>query len=586
MKITFYKTFAALVALSMLITACATATPASTIPPEPTATVAMVIPATNTPVPTLVPATSEVEAATPEVEPTAPATETPLPAIKDGGTVNLFISSSPDTFIPQYTLGAYSRYFGNLLFLRLVRYNSDTSLLPYFAKSWDISPDGLVYTFHLLENAKWTDGEPVTSEDVVWTYNFMLNKDYKGTRQVEAPIAGIEDYRSGKTDAVAGIEALDATTVQFTLDKPYAPFLESTAQQFWILPKHAMADTPIDQMDKHPFSMTPTVTAGPLKFVKYETDQYVELERDPNFVLGVPHIEKFIFKIMKADVALAQFEKGELDATTKVGVMLPNDIEKMKAIGLNVIPVAGSASQVMSINNSKPYFADKRIRQALVQAIDRQAISKSLLSGYALVLNSPIPDFSPYFNPAVKDANPYNPEKAKQLLTEAGWDFDREITLDVPTGNLIRERSAPIIQQYLQAVGIKVKLQSSDFAAMNAKCREPDGCDLWLVGSTYVIFDPDMRASYHTDMTPPNGWNSWRWSNPEADKLMDEGLVVTQFEDRKPIYDKLQEIIADDVPVVYLYYPMDIHAMNNRLKNAEPVPVGIEWNIWDWYLEQ
>lgn len=571
-----FKVFPVLLAVIMLVSACAPAqtAPANTV--EPTS-IPVVIPATKVPTQEAAPASSDVSAS---------ATPVPAPTVKEGGTVNLFISNSPDTFIPQYTLGAHSRYYGNLLYLRLLRYNNDTTLLPYLAKSWEISQDGLTYTFHLDDKAKWTDGQPVTADDVVWTFNLMLNKEYAGTRRVDAPIAGIKDYKDGKTDSVKGIEALDPLTVKFTLDKPYTPFLECVAQQFWILPKHAMADTPVAQMDKHPFSQKPTVTSGPLKFVKYETDQYVELERNPDFILGAPHIEKFIFKIMKADVALAQFEKGELDVTSSVGVMLPSYVEKLTALKLKVTPVAGAAVQIMAINDDQPYFKDKRIRQALVMAIDRKALAKSLLSGYAMTLNATVPEFSPYFNPAVKDLNGYDPEKAKKLLQEAGWDFNREITLNYPTGNLTRERSAPILQQYLQAVGIKLKLESLDFAAQSKKCNTPGKCDLWLVGSSYVNFDPDITSSYHTNSIVPNGWNSWRWSNPEADQLMEEGLKVNDFTQRKVIYDKLQVILAEEVPVVYLYYPMDIHAVNTRLKNAEHLPVGVEWNIKDWYLEQ
>lgn len=500
-----------------------------------------------------------------------------------GGTVNLFLSSAPDTFLPQYTIGAYARYLGGLMFPRLLRYNVDATVIPYLAESYEASQDGLSYTFKLVPNAKWTDGQPVTAHDVAWTYTMALSKDYAGTRQIEAPIKGAKAYHDGTAQSVEGIEAIDDGTIRITLERPTASFVENVAQFFWILPSHVLKDTPIAELDKHPLGRKPDVTAGPLKFVSYETDQFVEFARDPNFFLGTPKIEKFIFKIMRNDVALAQFEKGELDATTPVGTMLPQDVSKLKKLDVDVVPVAGSALQSMSINNDKEYFKDRRIRQALAHAIDREAIIKSLLGGYGQVLNAQVPKFSPYYNPKTEGLLAYDPKQAKQLLKDGGWDFGREVTLTVPTGNVTRERSGPIIQQYLQAVGMKVKIETMDFASMQKKSNDGD-VDLWLVGNSYVTFDPDVSSSFRSTSLPPTGWNSNRWNNPEADKAMDEGLAATTPEARKAAYDQLQMIMAEDVPCVFLYHPEEIHAVSHRLKNAKPVPVGIQWNIQEWEL--
>src|SRR5690606_30925510 len=154
---------------------------------------------------------------------------------------------------------------------------------------------------------------------------------------------------------------------------------------------------------------------------------------------------------------------------TKVGTMLPQDVESLESMGLEVVPVAGSALQSMGINHLKPYFQDKRVRQAMVHAIDRQAIVDSLLGGYGQVLNAKIPTFSPYYNPETEGLLQYDPERAKQLLEEAGWDFNQVVTLTVPTGNVTRERSGPIIQQYLQAVGMKVEMETMEFASQSEK---------------------------------------------------------------------------------------------------------------------
>ncbi|HWV25427.1 MAG TPA: ABC transporter substrate-binding protein [Thermomicrobiales bacterium] len=502
-------------------------------------------------------------------------------AAQDSKTVNVFMSSSPDTFLPHYSIGAYARYLGTLLFPRLLRYQDDASVIPYLADSFDVSDDGLVYTFHLKPDAVWSDGTPLTANDVAWTYTLAFHADYTGTRQVEAPVTGGDAYRDGTADSVEGIEVVDDHTIRFTLDQPTSSFVENVAQFFWVLPAHAFEGTaPID-IAKHEMSRNPTVSAGPVGFVRYETDQYVEFSANPDFVLGAPQIQTLIVRINSNDVALAQFETGELDATTKVGTMLPQDVASLEKMDVEVVPVPGSSLQSMGINHLRPYFQDKRVRQAMAHAIDRQAIVDSLLAGYGEVLNAKIPTFSPYYNPETEGLLQYDPELAKQLLEEGGWDFDQQITLIVPTGNVIRERSGPIIQQYLRAVGMKVEIETMEFASQSAAVNEGD-VDLWLVGSSYVTFDPDQSSSFHSSSLPPSGWNSWRWNNPDADQAMEDGLAAVTFEERKEANDRLQMIMADDVPVVFLYYPQEIHAVSNRMVDAVPVPVGIEWNLEEW----
>lgn len=497
------------------------------------------------------------------------------------GTANLLLSSSPDTFLPHYSIGAYARYLGTLMFPRLLRYQDDATVIPYLAESYEVTDDGLSYTFNLVPDAVWSDGTPLTANDVAWTYTIAFDKDYTGTRQVEAPVLGGEAYRDGTADTVEGIEVVDDHTIRFTLESPTSSFVENVAQFFWILPAHAFEGTAVIDIDKHDMARTPTVTAGPLNFVNYETDQYVEFAANPDFILGAPTISTFIVKIMSNDVALAQFKTGELDATTKVGTLLPQDVESLESMDVQMVPVAGSALQSMGINHDRPYFQDQKVRQALVHAIDREAIISSLLGGYGQVLNAKIPKFSPYYNPETEGMLQYDPELAKQLLEEGGWDFNQEVVLIVPTGNVTRERSGPIIQQYLQAVGIKVKLETMEFASQSERVTAGDA-DLWLVGSSYVTFDPDQTSSFHSTSLPPSGWNSWRWNNADADQAMEDGLAAITFEERKEANDRLQMIMAEDVPVVFLYYPEDIHAVSNRLQNATPVPVGIEWNIQDW----
>lgn len=556
----------------LIMTSCA-----PTAAPEPT------------PKPTLIPAilpeTNPTEAVS--VEPVAEPTEEAVveeEVIPDGGTVSLFMTVAPDTFIPQYTLGSYTRFIADQYFSRLLRYDADTRLIASLADSYDVTDDGLVYTFYLNKEVKWHDGNPFTAEDVEFTYKMMMHPDYTGSRYVFLePIVGAAEYHDGTVDEVEGIKVLDDYTIEITLKNPYAPFLELVAQQIWILPKHIMGDTPIAEMDKHWMAKTPVVGTGPWKFERYAPDQYVEFVRNEDYFLGKPHIEKFIVKILKNDIALAQFEKGELDMTTKVGYMSPADIEKLQTLDVTIYPVSNGTVQKMDINNQLEYFKDPRIRTAFAMAIDRQAIIDQLLLGYGFYTNSPIPTFSPYYNEEQMEYQKYDPVAAKALLEEAGWDFNREITLNVPTGNVVRERSGTIIQQFLQNVGIKVKLEVTDFTTMIQKADKFE-TEIWLVGYNSGIFDPDCKSSFHSTMIAPNGWNGSSYNNPEADKLMDDGQLAVGFENRKPIYDALQIEFAKDPGSVFLYFPLMIEVVSNRVKNANPVAPGADWNVHEWYI--
>jgi peptide/nickel transport system substrate-binding protein len=574
--------------LTFVIVSCGPAATPTSAPPPPTeapkATEAPTVAAVPTEVPTV--AVAPTEAPTVAVAPTEEPTQVPEEGPTDGGTVNLMMWSSPDNLIPYYNLTNYARFVDDLIFSRLLKYDDQLNVVPSLAESYDVSEDGTSYTFHLRQDVKWQDGEPFTAADVEWTLKFLMEPDFSGTRYGNVkPIVGAEAYHNGESTEVPGIEVLDDYTIRLTTAEPFAPFLELVGTVLWILPKHIMADTPAAEMDKHWMSQTPTVGTGPCKFVQYVTDQYVELERNEEYYLGRPHIEKFIIKIVKPDVALAQFEKGELDATTYVGDMVPADLEKLQSLdNIRVVTMSNGQFQQMNINQRDPIFQDVRVRQAIVYAIDREAMGEQLLKGQAVIANGPIPPFSPYFN-TDSLIYEYDPDKAKQLLEEAGWDSNQELVLAVPTGNVVRERSAPIIQQYLKAVGMNVELQSTDFTTMIQMANNEE-LDLWLSGIFSGVFDPDWFSILHSSQMPPAGWNGSFYSNPEADRLLEEGRTTVNPEERKAIYDELQMILAEDVPVVYLYYPLSIHVVSKRLNNAEPVPPGIEWNIQDWYLDE
>lgn len=503
--------------------------------------------------------------------------------------VNLVMYSAPDTFNPYFSKGNYGKYAGGeLVMSTLLKYNDKWELLPSLAKDYKITDDGKEYTFILDEKAKWHDGKPFTAKDVAFTIQSIMDPAWTGTGYVNVePIIGAKEYKAGEATSVPGIEIVNDYTIKFKLERPYAPFLEAVGKGLWMLPAHAFEGIKVADFEKAPYSSNPIGT-GPVKFVKYVTDQYVEYDTNQDYYLGAPKFDKLILKIMPADIALAAFEKGEIDATTRPGLGTINvtDYEKVKSMSnLDVTVFTTQSCQNITVNTAKSYLADNKVRQAIYYAVDRKGIVDQLLQGIGTVAQGALPDSSPWF---YKDGPKYDMdvEKAKALLKEANWDANQNLILAVPKGNIARERSAPIIQQNLQAIGMKVELQFMDFPTLMAQIQDQKH-DICLLGTSTGMIDPDsnLYSFLHSSQWRPNGWNSANYKDTTLDKLLDDAASEPNEGKRKELYNQIQDKVMTDLPYLYLYYEKNIGATSKRLKNAIPNDLGIEWNIQEWEVQ-
>lgn len=503
--------------------------------------------------------------------------------------VNIVMYSAPDTFNPYFSKGNYGKYAGGeLVMSTLLKYTDEWELVPSLSERYEISDDGKEYTFFLNEKATWHDGTPFTSKDVAFTMQSVMDPDWYGTGYVEVELViGAKDYKDGKTTSVPGIEIVDDHTITIKLEEPYAPFLEAVGKGFWMLPAHMFEGIEVADFEKAPFSSAPIGT-GPVKFVKYVTDQYVEYDTYKDYYLGAPKFDKLILKVIPADLALAAFEKGEVDATTRPGLGTINisDYEKIKTMpNLDINIYKTESNQNMTINNTKPYLSDKRVRQALYYAIDKEGIVNQLFQGIATVAKGPLPETTPWFNTNLIKYD-YNVEKAKQLLQEANWDPNQKIVMAVPKGNIMRERSAPIIQQNLQDIGMKVELEFMEFPTLMAQI-EAQEYDVCLLGTSTGMIDPDsnLYSFLHSSQWRPTGWNSANFKNADLDKLLDKAAIEVDVEKRKELYNEIQDLVMEELPYLYLYYEDNVGAVSKHIKNAVPNSLGIEWNIQDWEVE-
>jgi len=534
------------------------------------------------------------ETAPPEETPSEQPAEQPADTgPTPGGTLYLSMWSAPEgMFNDTLSESLYDSYINDLIYDALIGFDDTLAVVPELAESWEVSEDNLTITFKLRENAVFHDGHPVTAEDVEFTFTSMCHPEYQGVRyQNFAQILGAEAYHNGEADSVEGIKVIDEHTISFTLAEPFSPFLVRLG--FGILPKHLLKDVPPAEMPAHAFNKNP-VGCGPFKFTKYETDQYIELTAFGDYyVADRPYLDRIIYKILNQDVALAQLEKGEVDCIN----VDPADIEAVQELsGIHMTEYADLGYQYMGMNATRDFFADAKVRQAFVYAINRQAIVDQLLVGHGEVLNAPMPRCSWAFSEKMNTYD-YDPDKAQALLAEAGWtDSDGDGILDkdgkpfaiellYPSGNKVREASAPVIQADLKKIGVDVTLNMLEFATLVPRIFEERDFDCYLMGWSLSI-DPDPTTIWHSSQSEPGGWNPVGFVSEESDRLMKEATLVYDKAQRSKYYEEWQVLVNDWCPYVFLYSINEIWAINDRVENLVPGAQGFAWNCTEWWIPE
>ena len=557
-----------LVMLAALLAACGGAAPAAPAA-MPTATRAAELVAP--------------QLATPEPEEAEEAGE-----IVEGGQVNIAMWSPPNGFNPLNADSSYGQFVIDILFNSLTRFNDDVQFAPLLADRWEINEDNTEFTFYLNADAKWHDGTPVTAADVEYTVWAISHPEIVTNRGANISfLKGLEgSKRPEGVETVEGVEVIDDHTIKFTAKNPIDPLalLEQLGNQVWIFPKHVMEDVAPADFDKHEFWLNPTVASGPFKFVRYETDQFIELERNDDYYRGKPHLDKVIVSIVTPATMVAQLEKGEVDlsAAGGIGDIPLDDWERVQALpNVTATSYQDNGYQYALINMAPgSVWGDKRLRQALTYGINRQLIVDSLLKGEGVVSQGPIVPVTYYYNPEVEGLFPYDPDEAKELLAEAGWDPNYEMTIIVPIGNVVRELSADIIQANLAEIGIKVGIEKMDFPTLIQRSKDGE-FDLALIGWGGLL-DPDVRSQFQTG----GQYNYGTISIPELDELLEEGANTADTEARKAIYDEFQMVFIEEMPIVPLYWPLRLAAINNRVQNASHIITtnGLLRNIEDWWV--
>jgi len=504
----------------------------------------------------------------------------------DNSIIRYAIWSNPNgTFHPTLYFTDYDRAIIYTVFGRLFSLDEQQNPKPSLAEKYEYSNDGKTLTLHLKPGVKWHDGAPFTADDVYYTYATEADADFpKDTPGFVKQLVGYDDYHSGKTDQLSGIKVIDPQTISFTFVEPYAAAFSHFADRP-ILAKHIWDKVPVKDWNKATNLLRAPVGTGPYKFVEFRPDQYIKLERNDDYYGGKPKTKTLIFKISNAQTVQNELINGDVDIA-ELSSWNDRDLQTYKKAGIKIVEQPGMGGQFLSLDTRNKNLADKRVRQALVYGIDRQAIVDKLLYGHGEIFNSKDNPHSQYY-PQDLNNYAYNPEKAKELLKEAGWtdtngdgfvDKDGKafiLTLNYPTGNRTRELTAPIIQQNLKKIGINVVLNVADFNAT-----------LSILQDKNKVYDGVlMGATFRPGQYDNNFW--WeRFSTPQLDSYANKFNTSIDPEVLKTNIGGWLKGVNEEVPHVWLYIPNQGYALSNRVTNYHSYPYEPFGDVANWTVKQ
>jgi peptide/nickel transport system substrate-binding protein len=483
----------------------------------------------------------------------------------------------PTTLIPMLAGDAPSQDVASLILNGLVKYDTDLRIMGDLAESWDISKDGLVITFYLRKGVKWTDGAEFTADDVLFGYQTIINE--------KTPTAYSEDFKQVKK-----AEVIDKYTFRVTYAKPFAPALSSWGNLV-ILPKHLLEGKDIT---KSPLGRDP-VGMGPYKLAKWVSGQELILDSNHDYFDGRPYIDRFIYRIIPDSATMfLELQTGGVDMMSLTPIQYTKQTnDAFFRDNFRKYRFPSFAYTYLGFNLKHPFFKDKRVRQAIAYAIDKQEIVDVVLFGLGTVATGPyVPHTWPY-NPNVKKYD-YNPEKAKELLKEAGWTMGSdgilekdgrrfEFTIFTNIGNSLRMNTATIIQWRLAQIGIKVHIRVLEWSTFINEFIDKRRFEAVILGWS-IGLDPDQYDIWYSGKTKQKEFNFVSYSNPEVDALLEKGRGTFDIKERKKAYDRLQEILADDLPYIFLYVPDATVVVSGRFRGIKPSPIGITYNLPKWYV--
>ncbi|MBJ8009705.1 MULTISPECIES: ABC transporter substrate-binding protein [Bacillus cereus group] len=502
-------------------------------------------------------------------------TKVPDKAKNRKDTLVVGISKPGGVFLPYFQQNGWDGNVTSVIFASLVSTDKQGKPTPELAEKWDISSDQLTYTFHLRKDLKFSDGSPLTADDVAFTLTLLHDKAYEGDKDIsQYAVKGGKEYKEGKANSIEGIQVVDPQTIKITTEKVNSQALTALGGEVLSKAYYGKDYKQNASLDYLKALYEKPIAAGPYKFEKYIPGQEVRFVANENYYAGKPKIPNFIYKITSGDTKLQLFQTGEVDYT---GLGTGDEVlEQAKALEFANIQIETAASfSYIYMNNNKPYLKDKKVRQALIYGLDRKKYVDTALKGYGTVANVPIHPTSWAYTEEGVNKYEYDKEKAKKLLDEAGWkvgsDGIREkdgqklkLSYFGPSSAKDSDLLIPIAKENYKEIGVEFNPEFMDFNTMLSKVNKGD-YDLASV-STPITSDPSETAGEYL-----SGVNekSLGYKNVKVDELIKKGIETVDIEKRKPIYKELYKELSDDPPVILLNYRRTITGYNGNLKGID-----------------
>lgn len=494
---------------------------------------------------------------------------------------------------PLYINDVYSQTIAYRLYDALLSIDNQANLLPNLATDVPkVSSDGLSYTFKLHKGVQWSDGQPLTADDVAFTYQLMYAPEWKGAKARYRPQA--EQY-------IQSVTAADPQTVVIKTTKVFAPFLitfcTGTSGTGGILPKHVWEKVRPEAMPSSEMNNLPTVVSGAMAPVKWDKGSQYVIKRNDNWFRGKTYIDQHVFKVTPSFVANANLLKtGEID----IGVVdnsVWDDLANSQSVNRVGFTRPSYDYYLHNLDASKTpkaaIFGDSQVRKALYTALDKKKIADKVYFGQATPADS-IMSSAQWAHTTPKTQYPYDLAKANKMLDDAGWKkgpdgirskggVKMEWELRTNAGNAVRETLITVLADQWKQIGANVATKPVQFPQLVTQLSQTRDFEMILLGISENA-DPDQTQNYKSTSIGNGALNGSGYKNPEIDSLLDEGVQTVDRNKRKDVYAKIQDILMQDLPTPLVTYPKGLWGISKRVQNFGVGP----WNQYGarpWYKD-
>ncbi|MCW3473594.1 peptide ABC transporter substrate-binding protein [Limobrevibacterium gyesilva] len=511
------------------------------------------------------------------------------PPSKPTGQVVIGLSQEPTVFHPLMIAIEVDQGVWWSLYNPLWGVDPDGNFTPQLAsevpslENGGISADGLMWRIKLRGDVKWHDGAPFTADDVKFSLELNNNPNFRAGR------------RTGH-ELIRDVKVVSPTEITWRMERPYAPYMSILAWTFMV-PQHLLANA--SDPNTTPFNNAPVGT-GPFRWGERQSGDHITLLANPNYFGKGPYLERATYKyIPDLTVLFTQFRTGDIDYIGIQGIT-PDHYNEAKGLADRVVsPIAQAFVESITMNLGRPVFQDRAVREALYYAMDKKSIIDEIYYGLPKPTDSYLPKQSWAYNPNLP-VQDYNPDKSKQILDAAGWKpgaggvrekngLRLEFTNSTTAGNHVREQAQQLLQQNWRDIGAAMTIKNMPAAVIWGDYFSMSKYDSVMVGEDFLVGpDPDVAYYFDSNNVPAKGGagnNTMQYANPEVDKLLQEGASTPDQAKRKAIYQQVQTIIRNDLPILPIFQYTTVEGTKAKLKGYRP-NINTQtncWNVNEWY---